>query len=140
MTHAAPPIWLRRLTLAALLAYWLLIFTLTHLPPADVPHVPVSDKLEHAAAFGAFGGLLYATLWTRNPRRRYLALTVIAIAMLYGAVDENTQPFFGRACELGDWIADVTAVTVATAGMSLARWWWERTVKVRNDAAVVTPP
>ena len=26
--------------------------------------------------------------------------------MAYGAIDERTQPMFGRDCELGDWVAD----------------------------------
>jgi VanZ family protein len=43
---------------------------------------------------------------------------MLAGLMLFGAVDEWTQPWFGRDLELGDWAADLCgAVTGLGAGL-----------------------
>ena len=86
--------------------YWALLGTMTHLPPRYMPHVEVSDKLEHFLAYGLLAGLLGLTTWVTFPRRPWLVWTVLILGLAYGALDELTQPLFHRDCEFEDWIAD----------------------------------
>ncbi len=121
---ATDPAWLRRLLWICLLAYWLLIFILTHTPAVDLPAVKVNDKLAHFLAYGMLGGLLYLAGWSANPRRslQSLALWVWTIGLAYGAIDEWLQALVGRDCELGDWLADAVAITIAVVVLTGVRW------------------
>lgn len=125
-----------RITLLVLLiGYWLAIFTLTHLPPKDLPQVNVSDKIEHFVGYGILGALFYLTLWAYRPEFRYAWLLVIVIAMCYGAIDEWLQLVVGRTCDLHDWLADVGGSVLAVAVLSGVRWaLWRRTIARQKDA------
>ena len=103
-------------------AYWLLIFTLTHLPPRALPHINLWDKLEHLLAYGALGGLLFLTLWITRPGISQLGIVVLAIGMMYGAIDEWLQIPVGRDCELGDWFADTSGVAIAVVCLTFLRF------------------
>lgn len=124
---SAAPTWLRRASVVVLAAYWVLIFTLTHVPPQDVPNVGGGDKLHHLLGYGLLGALLYAALWANAPRLRYAGVTVIVIGMLYGAADESLQPLVGRAAEFADWVADVAGVTLAVVSVG----WMRRLLTAR---------
>jgi VanZ family protein len=113
--------WVRRVLWGLLGAYWGLIFLLTHLPAPDLPSVKMSDKLEHFLAYGLLGGLLFLTWWSANPRRRWLGAWVWIVGLSYGAIDELLQALVGRDCELGDWLADAAAVTIAVLVLSAVR-------------------
>jgi VanZ family protein len=118
-----------------LLCYWAVIFTITHLPPRHVPHVNVSDKIEHFVGYGGLATLLYATLWAYRPHFRYSALFVIAVAMCYGAADEMLQTLVGRKADVRDWIADVAGATLAAIVMTLLRQLaWRRAIAREQDA------
>ena len=81
--------------------YWVTIFVLTHIP--RVPQVPgpqLSDKLIHAVAYFILALLLMCWL---GPK---WAWRVLAIGLIYGAIDELLQIPVGRGCELADWVAD----------------------------------
>jgi VanZ family protein len=103
-------------------AYWALIFTLTHLPPRALPHVRLSDKIEHLLAYGCLGGLLFLTLWLTRPRIAQLGILVLAIGMAYGAIDEWLQIPVGRDCDLLDWFSDTTGVAIAVVCLTFIRW------------------
>jgi VanZ family protein len=89
--------------------YWLTIFTLTHLPPTRVPDVHVSDKILHFAVYALLGVLFCACF----PPRRWMILIFIAVLMAYGAIDELTQPYFRRTCDIHDWYADTAGAITA---------------------------
>jgi VanZ family protein len=115
-----PTLWL-----IALAGYWLALLIATHLP-RDFPGVPSEhvDKVVHAATFALLGWLL-ATAWQRTAGRltgRHLRAAWLAI-VLYAAADELTQPWFGRTCALGDWLADAVGAVV---GLALFAWQWKR--------------
>jgi VanZ family protein len=111
-----------RRTLQILLAiYWLIIFALTHLPAIDLPPVKISDKIEHLLAYGALGGLLFLNLWVFRPSMTQIGILVLAIGMMYGAVDEWLQIPVHRDCDLLDWFADTTGVAVAVVCMTFIR-------------------
>jgi len=102
-------------------AYWALIFTLTHLPPRALPHVNIWDKLEHLLAYGCLGGLLFLTLWLVRPRLAQLGIVVLAIGMMYGAIDEWLQIPVHRDCDLQDWFADTSGVAIAVVCLTWLR-------------------
>lgn len=107
--------------------YWMLILVATHLPPRDMPKVHVSDKLEHFGAYGLLSALLCACVPRLLSRSWWTSLVLLAIVAAYGAIDENTQPWFGRDCELNDWYADMIGATIAIAIMSfLVPMLWRR--------------
>jgi VanZ family protein len=113
----------RLLVWSALAIHWITIFTLTHLPAQRLPKVQVNDKIEHATAYFVLAILLYAALRLVRPFR-HLALIVLLIGMIYGALDEYLQYALpiNRDASVRDWTADVTGtvfgVVVAWAAAS----------------------
>lgn len=100
-----------RWLLAVMGLYWLVIFVLTHLPPARLPAVPVNDKLEHLGAYFILAALVNITLGqTLGKHRDWMT---VAIILAYGAIDEWLQIPVGRSCELADWYADGAGVALA---------------------------
>ena len=103
-----------RLAVLLLAAYWLLIFTGTHLPTLPAIGEGFSDKTKHFLAF--FGlGLLLCYVSTRPPSFQRFA-TVAVIAIVYGVVDELTQKLVpGRHCDPYDMLADAAGALTAIA-------------------------
>jgi VanZ family protein len=101
--------------------YWLGLFAVTHIPPAQLPKTNVSDKLEHFTAYAILCGFLHFCLWPRRMHPLTRAGVVLGIAMAYGAFDELTQILVNRSCSIDDWYADVGGACVAVLVMSLVR-------------------
>lgn len=101
--------------LGGLGVYWLALFVATHTPDPDVVGPILDfDKVLHAGAYFVLTTLLLIA-WRRTgawPTWRG-RLAVAAIALAYGAVDEVTQPYFQRQCELFDWLFDGLGITLA---------------------------
>lgn len=87
-------------------AWWVVIATVTHLPPGQLPRVPGSDKTHHLLAYAALALLLGFALLFTFPRRWWLPWGVLVVGMCYGGLDEWTQTWVGRTAEFEDWIAD----------------------------------
>ncbi len=119
---------LRRFIFVALILYWAFALTMTHLPHPPPIGPRVNDKVLHFLAYGLLSGLLFLAMWISRPKMRYLPLIVLAIVMAYGAFDELTQPYFGRDCELGDWLADSAAGVVAVTILGLIRHFTRRRI------------
>lgn len=97
-------------------------FITTHLSPKAGPTFPlVNDKLMHFLGFTVLGVLLVWRVGS-HPRRQTMwsLLPLYSALILYGAVDELTQPPFGRDCELYDWLADCGGGAVGVALGALA--------------------
>ena len=107
---------LRRRPRAVLVAYWIAAFVATHSPPLfrddDGPPMfepPIGpDKVFH------FGGFAVLAFLLMNALRRPAATFVICL--LYGVLDELTQPPFGRTADPFDLLADLLG---AAAGVAL---------------------
>lgn len=113
---------LRSIFLLALLLYWAGIFTLTHLLKVPAVGPQVGDKTAHFVSYGLLATLLFGTLWVLRPNLRRLPFIVLGIAMAYGAIDEITQPIFGRGCDFYDWCADATGALLGVLFMTTIRW------------------
>jgi len=95
------------------LAYTVVLVGATHYPkPEDLlgPDPP-SDKTLHFIAYGLLGLLAAATLaavgrWSL----RAVAGLFIALAV-FAALDEATQPAFGRAADVWDWAYDLIGLS-----------------------------
>ena len=90
-------------------AYTGLLVFATHYPKPEQllgTNLP-SDKTLHCLAYGALG-LLAAALVADSGRwsaRRVAALAAGLVA--FAAIDEVTQPWFGRSAEPLDWVYDL---------------------------------
>lgn len=109
-----------------LLVYWAFCFTLTHVPPSQVPSVgiPYFDKVIHLAMF--FGLAIF--LSRAYPALARKAFAVLAVLMLYAAIDETTQPPFGREADWFDGLADFSGAVMG--------WLTYRKMGKRNAYAV----
>jgi VanZ family protein len=110
------------LPLALLVGYWLALFTGTHVPP-EFPLLPPpgTDKIAHFSAFALLAVLLAIT-WRFVFGRFTLSLALAGWLLLiaYAAVDELTQPWFRRTCDIYDWRADACGAAV---GLALVYGW-----------------
>jgi VanZ family protein len=98
-----------------LIGYWLVLLTSTHWPHVRAIDVPGKDKTLHVAAFGVLTALLLNVLVRRPALRHRWSIVVLALAIvgIYGALDERTQPWTGRTCDLFDWLADMAGAAMA---------------------------
>jgi hypothetical protein len=113
--------WAQRGLWAATLCLWAGLFIGTHIPARAMPDVRVSDKTLHAAAYFSLAAMIYLSTWIANPSRRRLAVLVLAICMIYGAIDELLQPFVRRHADLEDWLCDVAGAAAAVMLLALLR-------------------
>jgi VanZ family protein len=95
----------RRFLLAGTLLYWTALLVATHMPPKHMPSIHVWDKAEHFLGYFFLAAAIEITFIKDSTSRRWV-LIVWLTCIAYGAIDELTQPMFGRDCELLDWVAD----------------------------------
>ena len=110
-----------RLAILVLAAYWIAIFTGTHLPDVLDFSPKIHDKTKHFAAFFGLATLLcYATNSTNYVKR---FCTIAVVCLIYAAIDEITQSFVpGRVTDFYDFVADSIGVGLAVGfyvGMKL---------------------
>lgn len=127
MPVAFPPLlrhWFARLLAAATLIYVAVLVFATHYPKPEelLGPNPPSDKTLHFLAYGTLAVLAAATcVVAARWSSRGIAWLAVGMAA-FGAVDEVTQPLFGRSAEPLDWVYDcigslagLLAVAVAVA-------------------------
>lgn len=73
----------------------------------------VGDKVPHAAAYTVLAALMILF--------GIRGLSGVGMLMGIAAVDELTQPWFGRSCTLGDWLMDVSAIVAVYGLFALVR-------------------
>jgi VanZ family protein len=104
------------------LAYTLVLVLATHYPkPEDLlgPDPP-SDKTLHFIAYGVLGILAMATLAASGRRSLGAAAMLLITLAILAAVDEATQPLFGRTAELWDWVYDLMGLGTGVAIVAIA--------------------
>jgi len=116
--------WLRLLTMA----YWLALFTATHIPSPPVPAGP-SDKTLHVLAFAILSFLLVVAFggpkasWQRR-------IGLCCLVLLYGAGDELSQALTAtRHPEFDDWLADLAGTLAGLVAAVACGNLWLRYVK-----------
>lgn len=100
---------------AALAVYTAALLTATHWPELTV-HGPVSrtDLIIHFGVFFAWGVLCVLATPKAWPRGRAVA-RCMAIGLAFAALDETTQPLFGRIFDWADLGADAAGVACGVA-------------------------
>ena len=109
-TTSTPPLRPLAKPLAVCTAIYTVVLVLaTHYPnPQELlEHSPIrSDKTLHFIAYGIQGLLVALTLFATGTRGfRTFAGAIVALAA-FAAVDEATQPMFGRYADVSDWAYD----------------------------------
>ncbi|MGD2109994.1 MAG: VanZ family protein [Phycisphaerae bacterium] len=100
------------------------MFALTHLPGTAVPATPIphADKAYHVVLFFVLAWLGGTCILRDRPRSSARTLVVWAVIYLaYAAMDECTQPTFGRTASLVDWVCDGIGIVLASAILLLTR-------------------
>jgi VanZ family protein len=110
---------LRRVVLALWILAWMAAFTSTHIPGEDLPSIQVSDKLLHTVGFFGLGAGFMITLISYGVRRLNRIVLVVAVMMIYGALDEYTQQFFHRTTDIKDWCADMIGLAASVVAVEL---------------------
>ncbi len=116
----------QKITLAILAAYWIALLIATHIPlPKIVYQAHVSDKWLH---FLAFMNLVFLLWFSFRPddkvswRSRLVWLLILAVCA-YGGLDELTQPYFGRTCDLYDFLSNVAAIITGLLIVTFLSFW-----------------
>ncbi len=110
----------KKLILAATIVYWVALEVAMHVPQIPRP-LEESDKILHFTSY-ALLALLVATTWSLyRPFHWRQALIVAVLLSLNGVIDETTQPYVGRACDVRDWMADTAGVVAALAAFLVIR-------------------
>ena len=112
----------RYAVLALLVLLWAAAFTLTHLPPGDVPNFHVGDKTLHLVGFTGLASAFGVTMLAYGVPRRRRLMWMIAVLLTYAAADELTQPFAGRTADLHDWLFDAAGTLIAVAVVEGVAW------------------
>jgi len=122
---------------AVLALYWAVLFWGTHrqFDPGGTPP-PISDKVLHFAGYAGLGALLMLAAWT-GLRRVSLGFGLsLAVAALYGAVDEWSQSFVpGRVADVYDWWADVAGGGFGALVVALILSWRRRSRSETKSAS-----
>jgi len=104
----------------ALVVYWIVMFTGTHYPRPPHFLLPLqhSDKVLHFVGFAGLAFLFAVVL--RHRWSWAMGFWIAGLVSVYGALDELTQPWVGRDCELLDWVADVLGTIGGLAAFLVA--------------------
>jgi len=103
----------RRFLRLVLVAAWAVAFAATHIPAKLMSHHMPPERLLHLVGYAGLGGLFWVTLYAYGCTRRCRVWIILTVLMLYGALDEITQPFFNRCASIVDWSFDCIGVAIA---------------------------
>ena len=114
------------------LVYWGILFTLTHIPPAQTPEMGSADKLLHLVAYTLLAFLVSLNLLlTKRWNRFSILLSMIALTV-YAGFDELTQLLVGRTAAWYDWEADLIGILAGTTACAMLIHIFRRTPLVQS--------
>ncbi len=94
--------------------YSIILIFATHLPNINTGiRTPGLDKVLHFLAYGCQGALAMSVFCIAGRASLKNIVVLIVVLACFGALDEITQPAFGRQAELLDWVADCTGIVLA---------------------------
>jgi VanZ family protein len=124
----------RVVVLCLLVFAWTAALVITHTPAEELPRFPTNDTNLHVTGFFGLATLLFWTLsayGVSGVRRAIICLVALA---LYAALDEKTQPWFNRDCDLRDWEADIAGTVVAIAFWQVSFFLMGEKIRKRKSA------
>ncbi len=111
-------------------AVWLAAAAATHVPMETFSEVPVGDVVLHFAGYLGLACVFLLTLRVHGVAFARRALLTAGILLLYGALDEITQPLVNRYASINDWLANAVGIAAAISLDALAalvqRGWTKR--------------
>lgn len=124
--------WIKRVLVVTLVLYVCLLVWSTH-TSLDEGTLRAYDKLLHLMAYAVLGFVAHLTFLSWKTLRE--ALGTIALVWCFGAIDELTQPYFGRQADIFDWLADAMGGVIGVlAGQGVYHGLWQRGIaKSRNE-------
>ena len=100
--------------LVGFVLYSIVLIFATHLPNINTGiRAPGLDKVLHFIAYGCQGVLAMSVLCVAGRASLKNIVVLIVVLACFGALDEITQPAFGRQAEFLDWVADCTGIVLA---------------------------
>jgi VanZ family protein len=110
------------------LAYAVILVLGTHYPRPDelLGRYGHADKLLHFVAYFLLAVFSTAAVWGAGWWSRRSAVAVAIVLATFGAIDEITQPLFGRHADVLDWGADCGGIAVGILLVAIASLAWER--------------
>lgn len=123
----------------ALALYWLVLVTATHWPGLTEDDVPdlgwlPFDKTMHVLTFAGLAALLTWSRWFDRRGVGFNAVAAVVIGMVYGGVEEITQPYFGRTAALDDLLADLVGLMIGAGFAAGVCLWWDGPLARRRSA------
>lgn len=112
---------------------WIGAFVATHIPTRYVPGLIAcfGDFILHGIGFLGLSSLFILTVAAFGIKPVQRAPLVLLVMMVYGALDEYTQQFFGRSTELKDWLTDTTATVVSLIVWETILFLVQRTTRTK---------
>jgi hypothetical protein len=124
---ALPPPLIRCLDALAVVYVGVLVYATHHPKPANLVGTnPPNDKFLHLAAYATLGGVVAAALAARGGWRTRSGVALFASLTLFAAVDEATQPLFGRWADQVDWAFDEIGLSLGIAAVTALVMGWHR--------------
>ncbi len=106
----------------ALTAYVSVLLTLTHLPKPPGIFEGQNDKTLHFMAYFTLGVLASTASYAQFRSRSAIVWCVLVAGAIFAALDEATQPIFGRHADLLDYRADLIGLTCGIGVVAAIRW------------------
>jgi hypothetical protein len=116
----------QKTTIAVLILYWITLNVLAHMTiPQVVYQAKVSDKWLHFLAYLNLVFLVWFSIYPDDKVRwRNKASWLVFLAVvIYGGIDELTQPYFGRTKDLMDFLANVKGTATGLVIFAFLTFW-----------------
>jgi hypothetical protein len=116
----------RKIIIAVAVSYFIALFVSTHISiPKLVYEAEVSDKWLHFLAYMNLFFLLWFSVFADKKANWHKPLVWLIIlgAIAYGGVDELTQPYTGRTCDILDFRADTEGVLGGLVIVGFLSFW-----------------
>ena len=129
-----PRPWPAVFALGAVVYTGILLFATHHPRPGELVGTPLpSDKTLHFIAYGLLGGAVGAAVAARGGWGLRAAAAWCAGLAAFAAIDEATQPLFGRYADVRDWVFDDIGLLVGVGAVTLAVALSRRRVPAARD-------
>ena len=110
------------------IAYAVTLVLATHYPKPEqlLGRYGHADKLLHFVAYFLLAMFVAAAVCGAGRWSRQAAIIVAVALAAFGAVDEITQPLFGRTADVFDWAADCAGIAVGILLVAVTSSAWGR--------------